>query len=140
MIIDDLKKRLHDENYKKGGKWIHELWHVIWGLRTQPSKATGQTPFFLVYGSEAILPADIVAEPSELFRLKCASHRHLVDTNSAHFKRNNPLVCRVSARYNHGSTRSKQVYLARWRVYNHSTAPQLLIYRYANNITNLVQA
>ena len=31
---------------------------VIWGLRTQPSKATGQTPFFLVYGSEAILPAD----------------------------------------------------------------------------------
>jgi len=33
---------------------------VIWGLRTQPSKATGQTPFFLVYGSEAILPADIM--------------------------------------------------------------------------------
>jgi hypothetical protein len=34
--------------------------HVIWGLRTQPSKATGQTSFFLVYGSEAILPADIM--------------------------------------------------------------------------------
>jgi hypothetical protein len=33
---------------------------VIQGLRTQPSKATGQTPFFLVYGSEAILPADIM--------------------------------------------------------------------------------
>ena len=33
---------------------------VIWGLRTQPSKATGQTPFFLVYGSEAMLPADIM--------------------------------------------------------------------------------
>jgi hypothetical protein len=33
--------------------------HVIWGLRTQLSKATGQTPFFLVYGSEAILLADI---------------------------------------------------------------------------------
>src|SRR6185503_9566735 len=33
---------------------------VIWGLRTQPSKATGQTPFFLVYGSEAILPADVM--------------------------------------------------------------------------------
>ena len=31
---------------------------VIWGLCTQPSKATGQTPFFLVYGSDAILPAD----------------------------------------------------------------------------------
>jgi hypothetical protein len=60
MIIDGLKKRLYDENSKKGGKWIHELPHVIWGLRTQSSKATGQTPFFLVYGSEAILPADIM--------------------------------------------------------------------------------
>jgi hypothetical protein len=34
--------------------------HVIWGLRTQPSKTTGQTPFFLIYGSEASLPADII--------------------------------------------------------------------------------
>jgi hypothetical protein len=60
LIIDGLKKRLYDVNSKKGGKWIHELPHVVWGLRTQPSKATGQTPFFLVYGSEAILPADIM--------------------------------------------------------------------------------
>jgi ribonuclease HI len=60
MIIKGLKKRLYDENSKKGGKWIHKLPHVIWGLRTQPSKATGQTPFFLVYGSKAILPADIM--------------------------------------------------------------------------------
>jgi hypothetical protein len=60
LIIDSLKKRLCNANNKKGGKWIHELPHVIWGLRTQPSKAIGQTPFFLVYGSEAILPADIM--------------------------------------------------------------------------------
>jgi hypothetical protein len=60
MIIDSLKKRLYDENSKKGGKWIHELPHVVWGLRTQLPKATGQTPFFLMYGSEAILPADIM--------------------------------------------------------------------------------
>ena len=33
---------------------------VVWEQRTQPSKATGQTPFFLVYGSEAILSADIM--------------------------------------------------------------------------------
>jgi hypothetical protein len=59
LIIDGLKKRLYDDNSKKGAKWVHELPHVVWGLRTQPSKATGQTPFFLVYGSEAILPADI---------------------------------------------------------------------------------
>jgi hypothetical protein len=60
MIIDGLKKRLYDANSKKGGKWIHELPHVIWGLWTQLSKATEQTPFFLVYGSEAILLANIM--------------------------------------------------------------------------------
>jgi len=55
-----LKKRLYDANTKKGGKWIQELPHVVWGLRTQPSKATGQFTFFLTYGSEAILPVDIM--------------------------------------------------------------------------------
>jgi hypothetical protein len=29
---------------------------VVWSLRTTPSRATGFTPFFLVYGAEAILP------------------------------------------------------------------------------------
>jgi hypothetical protein len=77
-----------------------------------------------------------VIEPPELFQLKCASHRYTADTSSTHFKRNNPLVCRVSARCNHGSTGSKQVYLARRRVYNHITAHQLLIYGNLNIITN----
>jgi hypothetical protein len=80
-----------------------------------------------------------VAEPSELFRLKCASHRYIADTNSTHFKRNNPLVCRVSARCNHSSTGSKQVYLVRRRVYNHITAHQLLIHRILNIITNHIK-
>jgi hypothetical protein len=48
-----------------------------------------------------------VAEPPELFRFKCASHRHTADNDSTHFKRNNPLVCWVSALYNHGSIGSR---------------------------------
>lgn len=31
MILDGLKKRFYDENSKKGGKWISELPHVVWG-------------------------------------------------------------------------------------------------------------
>ena len=31
MILDGLKKRVYNENTKKGGKWIYELPHVIWG-------------------------------------------------------------------------------------------------------------
>jgi hypothetical protein len=77
-----------------------------------------------------------VAEPPELFRLKCASYRYTADTNSTHFKRNNPLVCRVSARCNHGSTGSKQVHLTRRQVYSRTIAHQLLIHRVLNIITN----
>jgi hypothetical protein len=39
---------------------------VVWGLRTQPSKAIGQSPFFLVYGSEAIVPADVMWQSPQL--------------------------------------------------------------------------
>jgi hypothetical protein len=54
LILDGLKKRLYDKNSKKGSKWIDEISSVVWGLRTQPSEATGQSPFFVVYGSEKI--------------------------------------------------------------------------------------
>jgi hypothetical protein len=32
---------------------------VIWSLRTTPSRATGFSLFFLVYGAEAVLPTDL---------------------------------------------------------------------------------
>jgi hypothetical protein len=31
----------------------------VWSLRTTPSRATGFTRFFLVYGAEAVLPTDL---------------------------------------------------------------------------------
>jgi hypothetical protein len=33
---------------------------VLWGIQTAPSRATGETPFFLVYGAEAYLPPEII--------------------------------------------------------------------------------
>jgi hypothetical protein len=90
----------------------------------------------LVLASSSIACSMSVAEPPELFRHKCASHRYTADTNSTHFKRNTPLASRVSARCNHGSTGLKQVYLARRRVYNCTIAHQLLIHRILNIITN----
>jgi IS30 family transposase len=41
MVLDALKKRLHDAANTKGGKWIKELPNALWGLRTQPTKPTG---------------------------------------------------------------------------------------------------
>ena len=38
---------------------MEELPSVLWSLRTTPNRSTGFTPFFLVYGAEAIMPTDI---------------------------------------------------------------------------------
>ena len=60
LLLQGLKPRLYDPIKKYGGKWAQELPAVLWGLRTQQSRATGQSPYFLVYGSEAVLPADLL--------------------------------------------------------------------------------
>jgi transposase InsO family protein len=59
MILQVLKPRIFDRLNKSGRKWLQELPVVVWSLRTTPSKATGFTSFFLVYGAEAVLPMDL---------------------------------------------------------------------------------
>jgi transposase InsO family protein len=60
LILAGLKPRLYEELEDYGFKWIEELAKVVWGLRTQISRATGYSPFFLVYGLEVVLPADLI--------------------------------------------------------------------------------
>ena len=59
MILDTLKKRLYEKDQKHPSKWLKELLAMVWGLRTQPSRNTRVSPYFLVFGSEAVLPADV---------------------------------------------------------------------------------
>ena len=59
MILQGLKPRIFNKLNKFGRRWLTELPSVIWSLRTTPSRATGFTPFFLVYGVEAVLPTDL---------------------------------------------------------------------------------
>jgi len=59
LILQGLKARIFDLIEKYGAKWLQELPRVVWGLRTQRSQATGYSPFFMVYGSEAVLPSAI---------------------------------------------------------------------------------
>ena len=33
---------------------------VLWSLRMTPNRATGQTPFSLVYDAEAVLPTELI--------------------------------------------------------------------------------
>ena len=59
-ILRRLKTRTYDYLKKHGVNWVSELPSVLWGNRTTPSRATGETPFFLVYRAEACLPPEII--------------------------------------------------------------------------------
>jgi transposase InsO family protein len=59
MILQGLKPRIFDWLNKFGRKWLRELPVVVWRLRITPSRATGFTLFFLVYGAEVVLPIDL---------------------------------------------------------------------------------
>jgi transposase InsO family protein len=60
LILARLKPRLYEELEDYDSKWMEELPKVVWGLHTQVSRATGYSPFFLVYGSEAMLLVDLI--------------------------------------------------------------------------------
>ena len=51
VIVNGLKKRLDDAN----GKWVEELPHMLWMYRTTPCRSTGETPFSITYGAEAVI-------------------------------------------------------------------------------------
>ncbi|GAA0182963.1 hypothetical protein LIER_30467 [Lithospermum erythrorhizon] len=57
ILFRGIKKNMIQSKSKKGA-WIEELPVHLWSLKTTPSHATGKTPFNLVYGSEAVLPAE----------------------------------------------------------------------------------
>jgi transposase InsO family protein len=59
MILQGLKPRIYNDLNKFSKRWIKELPSVVWSLRTTSSRATGFSPFFLVYEVEAILPTDL---------------------------------------------------------------------------------
>ena len=59
LILQGFKPRIFDMLKKFAGRWVEELPVVLWGLRTTPNRSTGLTPFFLTYGSEAVLPSDM---------------------------------------------------------------------------------
>ncbi|KAJ9544554.1 hypothetical protein OSB04_024261 [Centaurea solstitialis] len=54
LIINSIRKRLKEAK----GRWVEELPSVLWANRTTPRTSTGQTPFSLVYGCEAVLPIE----------------------------------------------------------------------------------
>jgi len=48
------------------GTWVDELPSILWTYRTTSRVATGETPFNLVYGTEALISIEISAKSPRL--------------------------------------------------------------------------
>ena len=72
QILNGLQKKL--ENAK--ARWIDDIYDVLWSLRTTVKEATGQTPFKLVYGSEALLPVEIGVQSTRVKHLHQEENEH----------------------------------------------------------------
>jgi hypothetical protein len=55
VILDGIKKRLEEAK----GRWVEELPSVMWTHRTTRRRSTGETPFALAYGMEAVIPLEV---------------------------------------------------------------------------------
>ena len=53
--MNGLKRRLEGAK----GNWAKELPNVLWAYRTTPRRSMGETPFSLMYGAEAVIPANV---------------------------------------------------------------------------------
>jgi transposase InsO family protein len=58
-ILKGLEARTYDGSKKHEKKWIDQLLCTLWGNRTSPDQAMGETHFFWVYGAEAVLPPEV---------------------------------------------------------------------------------
>jgi hypothetical protein len=58
-ILQGLKPKIFNRLNEFDKRWLTELPSIIWSLRTTPSRAMRLTPFFMLYGSEVILPTDL---------------------------------------------------------------------------------
>ena len=90
-MLQGIKKRLLEVK----GCWTDELPNVLWGYRTTPHTSTGETPFKLAYGTEAVLPMEVSLGSFriESFDPKTSEQGLLLDTDlleetrdAAHFR------------------------------------------------------
>jgi transposase InsO family protein len=59
-VLKGLKMRSFNAKLEAcGKKWLDNLQSILWSIRITATKPTGETPFFLVYGAEAVLPTDV---------------------------------------------------------------------------------
>ncbi|WJX34365.1 hypothetical protein P8452_22487 [Trifolium repens] len=55
VILRAIKRRITS----KGEGWVAHLLPILWSYHTTPQSSTGEAPFTMVYGTDAMIPAEI---------------------------------------------------------------------------------
>ncbi|XP_021832749.1 uncharacterized protein LOC110772600 [Prunus avium] len=58
-IITDNGRQFDSELFSAKGAWPEKLPEALWAIRTSYRTSTGETPFILAFGSEAVVPVEI---------------------------------------------------------------------------------
>ena len=74
-VINIIKRRLE----KAKGLWADELPGVLWAYRTTAKTSTGETPFSLAYGTEAVIPVECGIPSARYMWLDEDSNRDLLN-------------------------------------------------------------
>ncbi|KAL0426583.1 UNVERIFIED_CONTAM: hypothetical protein Slati_2833100 [Sesamum latifolium] len=77
ILVQGIKRRLE----RVGENWAEELTSVLWAYRTIPRGSTGETPFSLVYGTEAIIPAELGMPPHRVMNFSEECNENLLREN-----------------------------------------------------------
>jgi len=64
VLLRGLKRRLE----KAKGIWAEEVPRIVWAYHTTPQSTTGETPFSLVHGSDAMIPVERFRRARHAFR------------------------------------------------------------------------
>ena len=59
IILQGIKTHIFNRLSAFDKKWVEELRTVLWSVCTIANRAMGETPFFLVYRAEAVLPPKV---------------------------------------------------------------------------------
>lgn len=62
ILVQGLKTKLEATR----GNWMEELPRVLWAYRTTVKPSMGEIPFSMVYGAEAIIPAEVLIESARV--------------------------------------------------------------------------
>ena len=73
---------------------MKELPHVLWTYRTTPRRSTGETPFSMTYGAEAVIPLEtgFPMTRTSSFNLKDNDEKLIRNLDLIEEKRENAMV------------------------------------------------